>query len=151
MEEMLGKATSELFQYGLLGAICILLIVGIVWILTLYKHSIDERNAMYEEKFREIEEAQKESLEDVKKSQREMFDVFKDTVASFKQLAKDVGRQTDVFMDVRDQVNKVEWELSTLIQKVDKIQEKQDKQYGRIRNGKNNRKPQNKKEITTHT
>lgn len=128
MEEMLGKATSELFQYGLLGAICILLIVGIVWILTLYKHSIDERNAMYEEKFREIEEAQKESLEDVKKSQREMFDVFKDTVASFKQLAKDVGRQTDVLMDVRDQVNKVEWELSTLSQKVDKIQEKQDKQ-----------------------
>lgn len=127
MEEMLGKATSELFQYGLLGAICILLIVGIVWILTLYKHSIDERNAMYEEKFREIEEAQKESLEDVKKSQREMFDVFKDTVASFKQLAKDVGRQTDVLMDVRDQVNKVEWELSTLSQKVDKIQEKQDK------------------------
>lgn len=128
MEEMLGKATSELFQYGLLGAICILLIVGIVWILTLYKHSIDERNAMYEEKFREIEEAQKESLEEVKKSQREMFDVFKDTVASFKQLAKDVGRQTDVLMDVRDQVNKVEWELSTLSQKVDKIQEKQDKQ-----------------------
>ena len=128
MEEMLGKATSELFQYGLLGAICILLIVGIVWILTLYKHSIDERNAMYEEKFRVIEEAQKESLEDVKKSQREMFDVFKDTVASFKQLAKDVGRQTDVLMDVRDQVNKVEWELSTLSQKVDKIQEKQDKQ-----------------------
>ena len=128
MEEMLGKATSELFQYGLLGTICILLIVGIVWILTLYKHSIDERNAMYEEKFREIEEAQKESLEDVKKSQREMFDVFKDTVASFKQLAKDVGRQTDVLMDVRDQVNKVEWELSTLSQKVDKIQEKQDKQ-----------------------
>ena len=128
MEDMLGKATSELFQYGLLGAICILLIVGIVWILTLYKHSIDERNAMYEEKFREIEEAQKESLEDVKKSQREMFDVFKDTVASFKQLAKDVGRQTDVLMDVRDQVNKVEWELSTLSQKVDKIQEKQDKQ-----------------------
>lgn len=125
---MLGKATSELFQYGLLGAICILLIVGIVWILTLYKHSIDERNVMYEEKFREIEEAQKESLEDVKKSQREMFDVFKDTVASFKQLAKDVGRQTDVLMDVRDQVNKVEWELSTLSQKVDKIQEKQDKQ-----------------------
>ena len=125
---MLGKATSELFQYGLLGAICILLIVGIVWILTLYKHSIDERNAIYEEKFREIEEAQKESLEDVKKSQREMFDVFKDTVASFKQLAKDVGRQTDVLMDVRDQVNKVEWELSTLSQKVDKIQEKQDKQ-----------------------
>ena len=128
MEEMLGKATSELFQYGLLGAICILLIVGIVWILTLYKHSIDERNVMYEEKFREIEEAQKESLEDVKKSQREMFDVFKDTVASFKQLAKDVGRQTDVLMDVRDQVNKVEWELSTLSQKVYKIQEKQDKQ-----------------------
>ena len=128
MEEMLGKATSELFQYGLLGTICILLIVGIVWILTLYKHSIDERNAMYEEKFREIEEAQKESLEEVKKSQREMFDVFKDTVASFKQLAKDVGRQTDVLMDVRDQVNKVEWELSTLSQKVDKIQEKQDKQ-----------------------
>ena len=128
MEEMFGKATSELFQYGLLGTICILLIVGIVWILTLYKHSIDERNAMYEEKFREIEEAQKESLEDVKKSQREMFDVFKDTVASFKQLAKDVGRQTDVLMDVRDQVNKVEWELSTLSQKVDKIQEKQDKQ-----------------------
>lgn len=128
MEEMLGKATSELFQYGLLGAICILLIVGIVWILTLYKHSIDERNFMYEEKFREIEEAQKESLEEVKKSQREMFDVFKDTVASFKQLAKDVGRQTDVLMDVRDQVNKVEWELSTLSQKVDKIQEKQDKQ-----------------------
>lgn len=128
MEEMLGKATSELFQYGLLGAICILLIVGIVWILTLYKHSIDERNAIYEEKFREIEEAQKESLEEVKKSQREMFDVFKDTVASFKQLAKDVGRQTDVLMDVRDQVNKVEWELSTLSQKVDKIQEKQDKQ-----------------------
>ena len=128
MEDMLGKATSELFQYGLLGAICILLIVGIVWILTLYKHSIDERNAMYEKKFREIEEAQKESLEDVKKSQREMFDVFKDTVASFKQLAKDVGRQTDVLMDVRDQVNKVEWELSTLSQKVDKIQEKQDKQ-----------------------
>lgn len=127
MEEMLGKATSELFQYGLLGAICILLIVGIVWILTLYKHSIDERNAMYEEKFREIEEAQKESLEDVKKSQREMFDVFKDTVASFKQLAKDVGRQTDVLMDVRYQVNKVEWELSTLSQKVDKIQEKQDR------------------------
>ena len=128
MEEMLGKATSELFQYGLLGAICILLIVGIVWILTLYKHSIDERNAMYEKKFREIEEAQKESLEEVKKSQREMFDVFKDTVASFKQLAKDVGRQTDVLMDVREQVNKVEWELSTLSQKVDKIQEKQDKQ-----------------------
>ena len=39
-----------------------------------------------------------------------------------------MGRQTDVLMDVRDQVNKVEWELSTLSQKVDKIQEKQDKQ-----------------------
>lgn len=127
MEEVLQQATTELFQYGVLGTICILLIIGIVWLLTIYKHSNDERNAMYEDKLKELEETQRESLEEVKKTQREMFDVFKDTVVSFKQLAKDVGRQTDVLMTVKDQVNKVEWELSSLSQKVDKIQEKHDK------------------------
>ena len=50
---------------------------------------------------------------------------------SFKQVAEDVRRQTDVLMGVRDQVNKMEWELGNLNQKVDRIQERQDRQMNK--------------------
>lgn len=111
------QVNSELFQYGALGIICILLIVGIIWLVTDHRKVTNERNSFYDEKLKEIEVTQKET-----------FNVFSDTVVSFKQVAEDVRRQTDVLMGVRDQVNKMEWELGNLNQKVDKIQERQDRQ-----------------------
>ena len=120
MEEMLEQASTQLLQYGVLGIICILLVVGIVWLVLDQRKLTNERNAFYDEKLREIEESQKET-----------FNVFSDTVVSFKQVAEDVRRQTDVLMGVRDQVNKMEWELGNLNQKVDRIQERQDRQINK--------------------
>lgn len=120
MEEILGQASTQLLQYGVLGVICILLIIGIVWLVLDQRRLTNERNAFYDEKLREIEESQKET-----------FNVFSDTVVSFKQVAEDVRRQTEVLMGVRDQVNKMEWELGNLNQKVDRIQERQDRQMNK--------------------
>ena len=120
MEGILEQASTQLLQYGVLGVICILLIIGIAWLVLDQRRLTNERNAFYDEKLREIEESQKET-----------FNVFSDTVVSFKQVAEDVRRQTDVLMGVRDQVNKMEWELGNLNQKVDKIQERQDRQMNR--------------------
>lgn len=117
LNELIEQVNSELFQYGALGIICILLIVGIIWLVTDHRKVTNERNSFYDEKLKEIEATQKET-----------FNVFSDTVVSFKQVAEDVRRQTDVLMGVRDQVNKMEWELGNLNQKVDKIQERQDRQ-----------------------
>ena len=120
MEGILEQASTQLLQYGVLGVICILLIIGIAWLVLDQRRLTNERNAFYDEKLREIEESQKET-----------FNVFSDTVVSFKQVAEDVRRQTDVLMGVRDQVNKMEWELGNLNQKVDRIQERQDRQVNR--------------------
>lgn len=120
MEGILEQASTQLLQYGVLGVICILLIMGIAWLVLDQRRLTNERNAFYDEKLREIEESQKET-----------FNVFSDTVVSFKQVAEDVRRQTDVLMGVRDQVNKMEWELGNLNQKVDRIQERQDRQMNR--------------------
>ena len=120
MEGILEQASTQLLQYGVLGVICILLIIGIAWLVLDQRRLTNERNAFYDEKLREIEESQKET-----------FNVFSDTVVSFKQVAEDVRRQTDVLMGVRDQVNKMEWELGNLNQKVDRIQERQDRQMNR--------------------
>ena len=120
MEGILEQASTQLLQYGVLGVICILLIIGIAWLVLDQRRLTNERNAFYDEKLREIEESQKET-----------FNVFSDTVVSFKQVAEDVRRQTDVLMGVRDQVNKMEWELGNLNQKVDRIQERQDRQVNK--------------------
>ena len=120
MEGILEQASTQFLQYGVLGIICILLVVGIVWLVLDQRKLTNERNAFYDEKLREIEESQKET-----------FNVFSDTVVSFKQVAEDVRRQTDVLMGVRDQVNKMEWELGNLNQKVDRIQERQDRQMNK--------------------
>ena len=120
MEGILEQASTQLLQYGVLGIICILLVVGIVWLVLDQRKLTNERNAFYDEKLRQIEESQKET-----------FNVFSDTVVSFKQVAEDVRRQTEVLMGVRDQVNKMEWELGNLNQKVDRIQERQDRQVNR--------------------
>nr|DAR08104.1 MAG TPA: protein of unknown function (DUF948) [Bacteriophage sp.] len=120
MEGILEQASTQLLQYGVLGVICILLIIGIAWLVLDQRRLTNERNAFYDEKLREIEESQKET-----------FNVFSDTVVSFKQVAEDVRRQTDVLMGVRDQVNKMEWELGNLNQKVDRIQERQDRQMNK--------------------
>ena len=120
MEGILEQASTQLLQYGVLGIICILLVVGIVWLVLDQRKLTNERNAFYDEKLIEIEESQKET-----------FNVFSDTVVSFKQVAEDVRRQTDVLMGVRDQVNKMEWELGNLNQKVDRIQERQDRQMNK--------------------
>lgn len=120
MEGILEQASTQLLQYGVLGVICILLIIGIAWLVLDQRRLTNEHNAFYDEKLREIEESQKET-----------FNVFSDTVVSFKQVAEDVRRQTDVLMGVRDQVNKMEWELGNLNQKVDRIQERQDRQMNR--------------------
>ena len=41
-------------------------------------------------------------------------------------MARNVEKQTEVLLGVRDQVNKMEWELGNLNQKVDKIQDQQE-------------------------
>lgn len=120
MNEIVEQATTQLFQYGVLGIVCVMLVGGVVWLVVDQRKLTNERNAFYDEKLKEIEETQKET-----------FNVFSDTVVSFKQVAEDVRRQTDVLMGVRDQVNKMEWELGNLNQKVDKIQERQDRQMNR--------------------
>lgn len=117
VNEIVEQATTQLFQYGVLGIVCVMLVGGVVWLVVDQRKLTNERNAFYDEKLKEIEETQKET-----------FNVFSDTVVSFKQVAEDVRRQTDVLMGVRDQVNKMEWELGNLNQKVDKIQERQDRQ-----------------------
>ena len=117
MNEIVEQATTQLFQYEVLGIVCVMLVGGVVWLVVDQRKLTNERNAFYDEKLKEIEETQKET-----------FNVFSDTVVSFKQVAEDVRRQTDVLMGVRDQVNKMEWELGNLNQKVDKIQERQDRQ-----------------------
>jgi hypothetical protein len=120
VNEIVEQATTQLFQYGVLGIVCVMLVGGVVWLVVDQRKLTNERNAFYDEKLKEIEETQKET-----------FNVFSDTVVSFKQVAEDVRRQTDVLMGVRDQVNKMEWELGNLNQKVDKIQERQDRQMNR--------------------
>lgn len=120
VNEIVEQATTQLFQYGVLGIVCVMLVGGVVWLVVDQRKLTNERNAFYDEKLKEIEETQKET-----------FNVFSDTVVSFKQVAEDVRRQTDVLMGVRDQVNKMEWELGNLNQKVDKIQERQDRQMNK--------------------
>ena len=56
MEGILEQASTQLLQYGVLGVICILLIIGIAWLVLDQRRLTNERNAFYDEKLREIEE-----------------------------------------------------------------------------------------------
>ena len=88
-------------------------------------------NTDFMKKYQKSENIMADIQNIIEESQKETFNVFSDTVVSFKQVAEDVRRQTDVLMGVRDQVNKMEWELGNLNQKVDRIQERQDRQMNK--------------------
>lgn len=117
MEYAMEQSVGILVQYGALGVICVLLILGIAWLTIENKNTTNERNSFYDAEIREIKE-----------SQKEMFEIMRDSVDSFKQVTQEVGRQTTILIGVKDQVNKIEWEMGSLSQKVDKIQERQDHQ-----------------------
>lgn len=115
MDYAVQESVGILVQYGALGVICILLILGIAWLTVDNKKTTNQRNEFYDTEIREIKE-----------SQKEMFEIMRESVDSFKQVTQEVGRQTTILIGVKDKVNKMEWEVTSLNQKVDKIKEQQD-------------------------
>ena len=81
---------------------------------------------MFEKRMDSIETTYEKNLTTLREEQRENFKVFQASVTSFEQVARNVEKQTEVLLGVRDQVNKMEWELGSLNQKVDKIQDQQE-------------------------
>lgn len=140
MQEVVEQATNNLMEQGVLGVVCVILLVGIAtlvsWLVSDLKRTTKEKNEMFEKRMDSIEatheknlttlrEEQKESLNALKDDQKKNFELFQASVTSFEQVARNVEKQTEVLLGVRDQVNKMEWELGNLNQKVDKIQDKQ--------------------------
>ena len=141
MQEVVEQATNNLMEQGVLGVVCVILLVGIAtlvsWLVSDLKRTTKEKNAMFEKRMDSIEttyeknlttlrEEQKESLNALKNDQKKNFELFQASVTSFEQVARNVEKQTEVLLGVRDQVNKMEWELGSLNQKVDKIQDQQE-------------------------
>lgn len=141
MQEVVEKATNGLMEQGVLGLVCVILLVGIAtlvsWLVSDLKRTTQEKNEMFEKRMDSIEitydknltrlrKEQKESLNILRDEQKRNYELFQASVSSFEQVAKNVERQTEVLLGVRDQVNKMEWELGNLNQKVDKIQDQQE-------------------------
>ena len=141
MQEVVEQATNNLMEQGVLGVVCVILLVGIAtlvsWLVSDLKRTTKEKNAKKEKRMDSIEttyeknlttlrEEQKESLNALKNDQKKNFELFQASVTSFEQVARNVEKQTEVLLGVRDQVNKMEWELGSLNQKVDKIQDQQE-------------------------
>lgn len=141
LQEVVEKATNGLMEQGVLGLVCVILLVGIAtlvsWLVSDLKRTTQEKNEMFEKRMDSIEityeknltrlrKEQKESLNILRDEQKRNYELFQASVSSFEQVAKNVERQTEVLLGVRDQVNKMEWELGNLNQKVDKIQDQQE-------------------------
>lgn len=141
LQEIVEKAANGLLEQGVLGLVCVILLVGIAtlvsWLVSDLKRTTQEKNEMFEKRMDSIEityeknltrlrKEQKESLNILRDEQKRNYELFQASVSSFEQVAKNVERQTEVLLGVRDQVNKMEWELGNLNQKVDKIQDQQE-------------------------
>ena len=130
MQEVVEQATNNLMEQGVLGVVCVILLVGIAtlvsWLVSDLKRTTKEKNEMFEKRMDSIEATHEKNLTVLRDEQRENFKVFQASVASFEQVARNVEKQTEVLLGVRDQVNKMEWELGSLNQKVDKIQDQQE-------------------------
>ena len=130
MQEVVEQATNNLMEQGVLGVVCVILLVGIAtlvsWLVSDLKRTTKEKNAMFEKRMDSIETTYEKNLTTLREEQRENFQVFQASVTSFEQVARNVEKQTEVLLGVRDQVNKMEWELGSLNQKVDKIQDQQE-------------------------
>ena len=130
MQEVVEQATNNLMEQGVLGVVCVILLVGIAtlvsWLVSDLKRTTKEKNAMFEKRMDSIETTYEKNLTTLREEQRENFKVFQASVTSFEQVARNVEKQTEVLLGVRDQVNKMEWELGRMKKKVDKIQDQQE-------------------------
>ena len=130
MQEVVEQATNNLMEQGVLGVVCVILLVGMArlvsWLVGDLKRTTKEKNGMFEKRMDSIETTYEKNLTTLREEQRENFKVFQASVTSFEQVARNVEKQTEVLLGVRDQVNKMEWELGSLNQKVDKIQDQQE-------------------------
>jgi len=107
---------ERLLDYGVLGIICIILIIAIVCLYTRQQKFMEER-----------QEAMEARMDKIELNQRETNETFSRVVEIFTATTKNFEGQNSLLNDMKMQNEKVQWELGVINQKVDKIQEKQDK------------------------
>lgn len=119
MSALLENITSieeRLIEYGVLGLVCLILIVALVYVYVSHQKFMEERQKATEDRMDKIEA-----------NQRETNETFNRVVEVFTTTTKNFEGQVALLNDMKMQNEKVQWELGVINQKVDKIQEKQDK------------------------
>lgn len=119
MSALLENITSieeRLIEYGVLGLVCLILIVALVYVYVSHQKFMEERQKATEDRMDKIEA-----------NQRETNETFNRVVEVFTTTTKNFEGQVALLNDMKIQNEKVQWELGVINQKVDKIQEKQDK------------------------
>lgn len=114
---------ERLMDYGVLGIVCIILIVAIVYLYARQQKFTEEQQRFMEERQRAMEER----MDKIELNQRETNETFSRVVEIFTSTTKTFEGQNSLLNDMKMQNEKVQWELGVINQKVDKIQEKQDK------------------------
>lgn len=118
-----SEIEERLMDYGVLGIICIILILAIVYLYTRQQRYTEEQQKFLDERQRAMEER----MEKIETNQRETNETFSKVVKIFTATTKTFESQNTLLNDMKIQNEKVQWELGVINQKVDKIQEKQDK------------------------
>ena len=99
MQEVVEQATNNLMEQGVLGVVCVILLVGIAtlvsWLVSDLKRTTKEKNAMFEKRMDSIETTYEKNLTTLREEQRENFKVFQASVTSFEQVARNVEKQTE--------------------------------------------------------
>lgn len=116
MLENITSIEERLIEYGVLGLVCLILIVALVYVYVSHQKFMEERQKATEDRMDKIEA-----------NQRETNETFNRVVEVFTTTTKNFEGQVALLNDMKMQNEKVQWELGVINQKVDKIQEKQDK------------------------
>lgn len=114
--ENIASIEERLIEYGVLGLVCLILIVALVYVYVSHQKFMEERQKATEDRMDKIEA-----------NQRETNETFNRVVEVFTTTTKNFEGQVALLNDMKMQNEKVQWELGVINQKVDKIQEKQDK------------------------
>lgn len=114
---------ERLIDYGVLGVVCIILIVAIVCLYARQQKFTEDQQRFMEER----QKAMEERMDKIELNQRETNETFSRVVEIFTATTKTFEGQNTLLNDMKMQNEKVQWELGVINQKVDKIQEKQDK------------------------
>ena len=114
---------ERLIDYGALCVVCIILIVAIVCLYARQQKFTEDQQRFMEER----QKAMEERMDKIELNQRETNETFSRVVEIFTSTTKTFEGQNSLLSDMKIQNEKVQWELGVINQKVDKIQEKQDK------------------------